>query len=335
MIQDPYVRRDDPSVWRDQYGTEYVGRHERVHPEPCHDNACPNWRTYYEALKRGDQQTMTTMEKSTEREIFKTSGLSKGDYQFIGNLIGFFVFWLLIWLVAYEGVPKVFKAMYEATSWKSKYDFVGHFYEGLARVELGDKYGFVNERGNVVIPLKYDEVESFSGGLAGVKLGDKYGFIDKQDNIVIPLKYDKVERFSGGLAAVEHSGKWGFIDKHDNIVMPLKYDSVRSFSGGLAEVELNGKLGFIDQRGNEVAKPKYDKVGFFSEGLAAVRLNGKEGFVDKEGNEVVPVKYNSAGHFRDGLAQVWLNGNRGFVDKKGNEYWNMSLPEAIEQMNKW
>lgn len=107
--QDPYVRRDDPSVWRDQYGTEYVGRHERVHPEPCHDNECPNWRTYYEALKRGDQQTMTTMEKNTEREIFKTSGLSKGDYHFIGNLIFFFVFWGLIWLVAYKVATKVYE----------------------------------------------------------------------------------------------------------------------------------------------------------------------------------------------------------------------------------
>lgn len=109
MIQDPYVRRDDPSVWRDQYGTEYVGRHERVHPEPCHDNACPNWRTYYEALKRGDQQTMTTMEKSTEREIYKTSGLSKGDYHFIGTMVALFVFVILSGLISDIVAPKVYE----------------------------------------------------------------------------------------------------------------------------------------------------------------------------------------------------------------------------------
>lgn len=109
MIQDPYVRRDDPSVWRDQYGTEYVGRHERIHSEPCHDNSCPNWRTYYEALKRGDQQTMTTMEKSTEREIYKTSGPSKGDYHFIGTMVALIVFVILSALISDIVAPKVYE----------------------------------------------------------------------------------------------------------------------------------------------------------------------------------------------------------------------------------
>ena len=108
FIQDPYVPRDDPSVWRDQYGTEYVGRNTREHMEPCHDNVCPNFRTYYEAMKRGDTQTQTTMEKNTEYKIFKESGWSKGDYNSIASLIGFFVFWGLIITLSAKISEKVY-----------------------------------------------------------------------------------------------------------------------------------------------------------------------------------------------------------------------------------
>lgn len=104
FIQDPYVPRDDPSVWRDQYGTEYVGRYQREHMEPCYDNVCPNFRTYY----RGDTQTQITMEKNTEYKIFKESGLSKGDYNFIASLIGFFVFWGLIIIFCAKISEKVY-----------------------------------------------------------------------------------------------------------------------------------------------------------------------------------------------------------------------------------
>jgi hypothetical protein len=129
---------------------------------------------------------------------------------------------------------------------------------------------------------------NFSEGLARVKLNGKYGYIDKTGKEVIPCKYDNAENFSEGLAIVMLNDKYGFIDKTGKEVTPLKYDNAGRFSEGLALVRLNDKYGYIDKTGKEVT-PLYDEIRNFSEGLARVRLNGKYGYIDKTGKEVIPL----------------------------------------------
>ena len=51
------------------------------------------------------------------------------------------------------------------------------------------KWGFVNERKAVVITYTFDEVRPFSEGLAGVRVGDKWGFIDSAGEMIIPLRF--------------------------------------------------------------------------------------------------------------------------------------------------
>jgi hypothetical protein len=87
------------------------------------------------------------------------------------------------------------------------------FYEGLARVELNGKCGFLDKSGKVVIPLKYDEAWPFFEGLAKVELNGKCGFLDKSGKAVIPLKYNGASFFSKGLAAVNLNGQTLYIDK--------------------------------------------------------------------------------------------------------------------------
>jgi hypothetical protein len=50
----------------------------------------------------------------------------------------------------------------------SAYDYQGPYYEGLARVKIKLKWGFIDTTGNVIVPLKYNEVTNFDGGIANV-----------------------------------------------------------------------------------------------------------------------------------------------------------------------
>ena len=62
-----------------------------------------------------------------------------------------------------------------------KYDYVGKFSSnGLAYVKLNGKYGFIDQTGKIIIPLKYDYVGDFFDRLAYVELNGKYGFINKK-----------------------------------------------------------------------------------------------------------------------------------------------------------
>jgi hypothetical protein len=230
-----------------------------------------------------------------------------------------------------SGVGRKYKLTYELTNVfgklvvKQQFDLIADFSEGLAKVELNGKYGYIDKTGNVVIQPQFDFANDFSEGLAAVRLksGGKTGYIDKTGNFVIQPQFDWAESFSEGLAKVELNGKRGYIDKTGNFAIQPQFDFATSFSEGLAAVELNGKWGYIDKTGNFVIKPRY-KSGSnsfahpFSNGLARVKLNGKYGYIDKTGQFIVKPQFNNAYDFTDeGIAMVRFKGKLGYIDKTG------------------
>ena len=214
------------------------------------------------------------------------------------------------------------------------YDNIYVFEEGLTKVKLNNKWGYIDKTGKEVIPLKYDFACDFFGGLAKVRLNGKWGFIDKTDREICPCKYDAADIFSEGLAVVELHGKYGFIDKTGREVVPCKYDYADDFFEGLARVQLNGKCGFIDKAGREVIPFKYDWAWNFSNGLAPVKLNDRWGFIDKTGREVIPCEYDYVFNFSGRLARAQLNDKWGYIDKQGNWYNEKPtiLPESINKI---
>ena len=59
----------------------------------------------------------------------------------------------------------------------------------LLSVPMGEKWGYINLKGEVVIPPQYDEAYLFSDGIACVMIDGKYGFINKIGETVIPCNY--------------------------------------------------------------------------------------------------------------------------------------------------
>ena len=49
--------------------------------------------------------------------------------------------------------------------------------------------------------------------MAGIKVGNRWGFIDKNGKVVVTPSFDDVRRFSLGLAPVQVGNAWGYIDK--------------------------------------------------------------------------------------------------------------------------
>jgi len=99
----------------------------------------------------------------------------------------------------------------------------GHaFSEGLARVWIGRKQGYIDRTGRVVID-RGDIVApgDFSEGLAPVRVGrgsgDLWGYIDKSGGMVIAPQFESAGEFRNGLAEVGvdfmHGGRWGYIDR--------------------------------------------------------------------------------------------------------------------------
>jgi hypothetical protein len=145
------------------------------------------------------------------------------------------------------------------------YNYVSEFKDGLCLIAIDDKYGFINEDGELVIPMIYDYSPfyfiyrgHFNDGLTCMCKDSKWGFIDKENNIVIPFMYEAAGKFNNGIANVQLNKKWGYINTKNEIMLPFIYsDFTYEFMGDFAKVNLNGEVGFIDRKGNfSTDKPK-------------------------------------------------------------------------------
>lgn len=130
------------------------------------------------------------------------------------------------------------------------------FHDGWAVV--GDHY--IDKSGKTVFSPAYEDVSEFSEGLAKVSRGDKYGYIDKSGKLVIPLTLDDAgldsilcgdSDFHQGRAAIRIKDKCGFIDTVGKLVIPAKYGQTLSFQDGLAYITNGDDSGFIAPDGTE------------------------------------------------------------------------------------
>lgn len=174
--------------------------------------------------------------------------------------------------------------------------------------QIKDKWGYVNNKGKIVIPPQFDTALPFNDGFAQVGMldkessnnknarGYKWGFIDERGRIIVELQYAALRDFSEGLAAIAvpskekeglsyrdtviHNLRWGYVDRSGRIVIAIKFLSAGDFSENLAAVDVGeasksmcarpSKFGYIDKTGAFVIEPAFAGAGPFHKGRARV-----------------------------------------------------------------
>ena len=78
--------------------------------------------------------------------------------------------------------------------------------DGIIAAKRDNKWGFINEKGETIIPFKFDEIGSegysFSQNLCAVKVGSKWGYIDKTGKYFKEPQFEEAKRFINALGAV-------------------------------------------------------------------------------------------------------------------------------------
>ena len=210
------------------------------------------------------------------------------------------------------------------------------FNEGLAAVNIKNKWGYINREGRIVIEPQYSYAFGFTEGLAAVEVNGKYGFINKDGRMVIPPKYYWANSFTEGLATVEADDNFQIIDRNGTMVATLDktFTDVQVFSCGLAAVEVNlKKYGFIDPTGKMVIEPQFGFVTPFSDGLAIATIatddedededdkkekeEPKFGIIDTKGRFVMAPQFDEVESYSEGVMPVKKDGRWRFVDNTG------------------
>lgn len=113
-----------------------------------------------------------------------------------------------------------------------------------AFVKNANKVSMIDSQGNLIGAQTYEDAKLFfqTDAFAAVKIGEKWGFVDKNGEIVIEPEYTDARSFSNGYAAVEKNGQWGFIDTDGKLVIGCRFKEARDFNeSGNVFVSVDGR----------------------------------------------------------------------------------------------
>ena len=98
----------------------------------------------------------------------------------------------------------------------------------------------------LVIPFQYAAAASFSEGLAAVQVEDKWGFLRKNGSVAIRPEWDKSGEFSEGVCPVRKNKLWGWINPAGSVVAEPAYSELNSFADGFAAATRGNQSLYID-----------------------------------------------------------------------------------------
>ena len=162
----------------------------------------------------------------------------------------------------------------------------------------------------------YKIKDGVGNGLIPVEKDGLYGYINLKGENVIPCKYKSVARFREGIARVRNKeGQTGFIDTEGNTVIPFsKKETGSCFYDGFVGTSTPEGMGFMDKKGQIVYSGKmhvYNYDCIFSEGVAAVMVGeNKYAYANEFGDfRVEPFEAYNALPFFKNVAPVRIKRN--------------------------
>lgn len=184
-------------------------------------------------------------------------------------------------------------------------DSIDNIGEGMVGVKVGDKYGYANTEGELVIEAKYDYISSFYEGFAEVGIDNLSGIIDKTGREIIPLRYHYIMRSQDGyFIPVDQESTMAVFNRKGEQVLPAEYTMIgeyeeessvefKLFIKGITIALKNEYWGVIDEQGKEILPFEYERLSLLDNGWLIAVKDGKEGVIDHQGKVIIPFEYES------------------------------------------
>lgn len=109
----------------------------------------------------------------------------------------------------------------------------GYCFEfGYAVAQKNDKYYLLDKNGKTVFKGDFDDMKlpASEDGAVAVKTGDKWGYINNDGSVLIEAAYDDAYSFSLGFAPVKMNDRWAYIDTNNTAITEFKFFEARPFS---------------------------------------------------------------------------------------------------------
>lgn len=196
------------------------------------------------------------------------------------------------------------------------------FHYGIAPVKQGNSWLFINRLGEAV-SRPYDEINEFSDGAYVIRIGNKYGAVDQFGQLLLEPKFDKLGDFKNGFAYYVEAGRYGFVSRN-GISHKAEFEWISDFdSSGVAVFKESAHYGLILSSGKKMLEADYDQILRGNSGIFIVASGSTYGFYSAGGCFLSPVMYDfakdkTAGYYTDGhLLKLVRRGEQALMNKNG------------------
>ena len=232
------------------------------------------------------------------------------------------------------------------------YDAVAtNFSEQVSGVEIDGRVGFIDINNRFIIEPQFEPVKELTGfslGLAAVKRGDKYGYINKKGEMIIAAQFDYAENFKDNMLAkvwnklkscekeaqqrisdslwiqplitmpISDGTFHGIKDNYNRMIIPCRFSNIKYDEANhlyIVSDSLN-RHGLYTYKGDRLFNPLFDSIGEFENGETTASVDSITGTIDANGH-VAPA-------FMDEICNTGLR-----LDTEGNTAKARMLYERI------
>ncbi len=220
---------------------------------------------------------------------------------------------------------------------QAPYEHISPYAQGMAVVvkTIEDKpyYGYINQKGEEIIPLQYLYANPFEAGKALVQMKDgQYALINQTAEVEQKFIQSGVYNYSENRAVYREDSEQGvgYIDAHGKAITPPKYETATAFEGGVAIVGASTdsleREGLINLEGELIYPVVYNDIQLLGENRVALgRAIDPEApykgslyaIGDTKGNKLTEDLFYGVGRYKKGLASVTDGESTYFVDLTG------------------
>lgn len=146
----------------------------------------------------------------------------------------------------------------------------------------------------LMVPENISNISDFSDGLARIQIDQKSGFIDTTGQVVVLPIYDQAKDFTEGKAFVLKKNKYFWIDKSGREIkeeQSIIFDEFVDFSEGYAVVKVFDHYGFINPDSSFYIWPRFTEATPFFNQVSSVSRIDTFGYVYTNGSEDLAIKH--------------------------------------------
>lgn len=138
-----------------------------------------------------------------------------------------------------------------------------------------EKFGYINQEGQLLISCQYEEASPFYDGLAIVSKQGKYGLINKRNEPVVDLVYDEILEPHDHFFIAQQNGRYGLLNKQGKTAISFQYNDIQRLDNGQYLLEDSSGFFLLNNTAQQLSSVPmvYDEVAQYLKGLAADSLD--------------------------------------------------------------